>query len=99
VAEATKLVETAEKAGVPLLIGHHRRQNPMIQEAKKAIDSGRLGQVVSVHGTCWFCMQTRRLFRHFLAAAKRCRPSLLELDPRRGFASVSLRRSGFSASD
>ncbi len=53
VVEATKLVEAAEKAGVPLLAGHHRRHNPMIQEAKKAIEAARLGQVVSVHGTCW----------------------------------------------
>ncbi len=54
VVEATKLVEAAEKAGVPLLVGHHRRHNPLIQEAKKAIEAGLLGQVVSVHGTCWF---------------------------------------------
>ena len=54
VAEATRLVEAAEKAGVPLMTGHHRRHNPLIQEAKRAIDEGRLGQVVSVHGTCWF---------------------------------------------
>ncbi len=53
VSEATKLVEAAEKAGVPLLVGHHRRHNPMIQEAKKAIAAGRLGRVVSVHATCW----------------------------------------------
>lgn len=54
VAEATRLVEAAEKAGVKLMTGHHRRHNPLIQEAKRAIDDGRLGQVVSVHGTCWF---------------------------------------------
>lgn len=53
-AEATRLVEAAEAAGVPLLVGHHRRHNPLIQEAKRAINAGRLGQVVSVHGTCWF---------------------------------------------
>lgn len=51
---ATRLVEAAEKAGVPLLVGHHRRHNPLIQEAKKAIDAGHLGQLVAVHGTCWF---------------------------------------------
>jgi predicted dehydrogenase len=39
---------------VPLLVGHHRRYNPLIQKAKEAIDSGRLGQVLAVHGTCWF---------------------------------------------
>jgi predicted dehydrogenase len=39
---------------LPLLVGHHRRHNPLIQAAKKAIDAGRLGQVVAVHGTCWF---------------------------------------------
>lgn len=54
VAGATALVESAERAGVPLLIGHHRRHNPLIREAKKAIDDGRLGQIVAVHGTCWF---------------------------------------------
>ena len=54
VAEAIRLVEAAEKAGIPLLVGHHRRHNPIVQEAKKAIDSGRLGQIVSLHGICWF---------------------------------------------
>lgn len=54
VADATKLVEAAETAGVPLLVGHHRRHNPLIQATKNAIDAGRIGQVVAVHGTCWF---------------------------------------------
>jgi predicted dehydrogenase len=54
VADATRLVEAADAAGVPLLVGHHRRHNPLIQAAKKAIDAGRLGRVVAVHGTCWF---------------------------------------------
>jgi len=31
IAEATKLVEAAERAGVPLMVGHHRRHNPIIQ--------------------------------------------------------------------
>lgn len=54
VAEATKLVAAAAKAHVPLLTGHHRRHNPMIQKAKEIVDSGRLGNIVSVHGFCWF---------------------------------------------
>ncbi len=54
VASATKLVEAAEAAGIPLLVGHHRRHNPMIQAAKRAIDAGHLGRVLAVHGFCWF---------------------------------------------
>lgn len=54
VAAASALVEAAEAAGVPLLVGHHRRHNPLIAAAKSAIDAGRLGRVVTVHATCWF---------------------------------------------
>ena len=54
VEEAEKLVTAAEDAGVPLLTGHHRRHNPLIQQAKAVIDSGRLGRIMSVQGTCWF---------------------------------------------
>jgi predicted dehydrogenase len=54
VASATELVEAAEAAGVPLLVGHHRRHNPMIQTAKRAIEDGRLGRVLAVHAFCWF---------------------------------------------
>jgi len=50
---AQALVEASERAGVPLLTGHHRRHNPMIQRAKAEIASGRLGQIVSVHGIWW----------------------------------------------
>ncbi|MGD0107264.1 MAG: Gfo/Idh/MocA family oxidoreductase [Rhodopila sp.] len=54
VPEAQKLVDAADKAGIPLLVGHHRRHNPMIQKAKETIDAGRLGKIVSVHAMCWF---------------------------------------------
>jgi len=53
VVTAEALVDAAERSGVPLLTGHHRRHNPMIQRAKAEIDSGRLGQIVSVHGMFW----------------------------------------------
>lgn len=52
-AGAQTLVDAAERKRVPLLTGHHRRHNPMIQRAKAEIDSGRLGQLVSVHGMFW----------------------------------------------
>ena len=53
VAKATSLVEAAETAGVPLMTGHHRRHNPLMQAAKQAITDGSLGRLVSVHGTFW----------------------------------------------
>lgn len=52
-AAAARLVAAAEAARVPLLIGHHRRHNPMIQSAKAIVDSGKLGRIVSVHGFFW----------------------------------------------
>lgn len=54
VAGARRLVEAAEEAGVPLLAGHHRRHNPLMREAKRVVESGRLGTIVAVHGSCWF---------------------------------------------
>jgi predicted dehydrogenase len=53
VASGTRLVEAAEKSGVPLLVGHHRRHNPMIQQAKAVIESGRLGRIIAVHSFFW----------------------------------------------
>ena len=52
-AAGLELVQAAEKAKVPLLIGHHRRHNPMIQKAKEIVASGRLGTIISVHGYFW----------------------------------------------
>lgn len=52
-AAAERMVAQAEAAGVPLLIGHHRRHNPMIQRAKAIVDTGRLGRIVAVHGFFW----------------------------------------------
>ena len=52
-AAAAELVAAAEAADVPLLVGHHRRHNPMIQRAKAIIADGRLGRIVSAHGSFW----------------------------------------------
>lgn len=53
VAEGEELVAFAEARGVPLLAGHHRRHNPLVAAAKAAIEAGRLGPIVSVHGMFW----------------------------------------------
>jgi len=49
-----RLVEAAEKAGVPILVGHHRRHSPLIRRAREIVASGRLGRIVAVNGLCWF---------------------------------------------
>ena len=52
-ADAARLVEAAEAAGVPLLIGHHRRHNPIVETAKAQIAAGEIGRVVAVNALCW----------------------------------------------
>lgn len=50
---ASLLVEESQNAGVSVLVGHHRRHNPIIQAAKKQIESGVIGDIVAVHAACW----------------------------------------------
>jgi predicted dehydrogenase len=52
--EAERLVEAAERAGVPLLVGHHRRHSPVLRAAKEVLDSGALGRLVAVQGSAVF---------------------------------------------
>ena len=52
--QARPLVEAAETAGVPLLVGHHRRHNPLIRKAHDMISQGKIGAVRAVHANCWF---------------------------------------------
>ena len=52
--EASVLVDAAQKAKVPLLVGHHRRHNPLIRKAREVIDAGEIGQIRVVHSNCWF---------------------------------------------
>ncbi len=51
---AERIVAAGNAAGVPLLIGHHRRHNPLITRAKSVIDEGRLGRITAVQCTTWF---------------------------------------------
>lgn len=51
--EAEELIAGAERRNVPVLVGHHRRYNPLIQKARALIDEGAVGQIRSVHGQCW----------------------------------------------
>jgi len=49
VAEALELVETGEKANVPILVGHHRRHNPIMRKAAEIIAGGGIGRVVAAN--------------------------------------------------
>lgn len=52
--DAEDLVRIASAKGVPVLVGHHRRHNPLIQKAKALIDNGEIGEIRAVNATCWF---------------------------------------------
>ena len=52
-AEGTTLAAAATAADVPILVGHHRRHNPIVATAKEIIDAGTLGPLTTVHGQCW----------------------------------------------
>jgi predicted dehydrogenase len=48
IAEGSRLVDAAEKAGVPILTGHHRRHHPVIRKAHETLQSGAVGRVTAV---------------------------------------------------
>jgi predicted dehydrogenase len=47
IAPALEIVDAAERSGVPVLIGHHRRHSPIIRRAVEFIRAGEIGQLVS----------------------------------------------------
>jgi predicted dehydrogenase len=54
VADGRALVEAADRAGVPLLVGHHRRHSPLLAAARDAVRDGLLGSIVAVQGAALF---------------------------------------------
>ncbi|WP_182086316.1 Gfo/Idh/MocA family oxidoreductase [Aureimonas sp. ME7] len=54
VADAARIVQGSERAGVPVLVGHQRRHSPDIRAAKRAIEAGELGDLVAVSGMTLF---------------------------------------------
>ncbi|MGI9449388.1 MAG: Gfo/Idh/MocA family protein, partial [Geminicoccaceae bacterium] len=47
---ALQLATAAETSGVAMLIGHQRRHSPDIKEARRALQDGLIGDLVSVNG-------------------------------------------------
>jgi predicted dehydrogenase len=57
VAEAIQLVKATQSIGpstAKVLIGHHRAHSPIMALAKKVVDEGQLGRLVSVMGSAMF---------------------------------------------
>jgi len=50
---AEQIVTAATAANVPVLVGHHRRHNPIVAAAKTAITAGTLGNIVAIQGQFW----------------------------------------------
>ena len=47
-AEARELLQITQMYGVQILVGHHRRHNPLVQQARTIIQSGEIGQLLGV---------------------------------------------------
>ena len=46
--DARRIVQTADETGIPVLVGHHRRHNPLIRKARSIVQGGALGRLVAV---------------------------------------------------
>ncbi len=47
--EAQQLVDAQAACGVPVLVGHHRRHNPINHQAREIVASGKLGRLVGAN--------------------------------------------------
>ena len=52
-ADAADMARASAAAGIPVLVGHHRRHSSDIREARRVVRSGKLGRVITVSGMCW----------------------------------------------
>lgn len=57
---AQSLVDLVKKTQTPILVGQHRRHNPLITRAKEFIESGALGQILLVNAL--FCLIKPRAY-------------------------------------
>ena len=50
---ARRIAAASQSKSVPVLVGHHRRHNPIVARAKEVIESGTLGSIAAVNGQFW----------------------------------------------
>lgn len=60
-AEGASLLAYCSQSKVKVCVGHHRRQNPRIIAAKKALDLSAIGQVIGISGI-WATLKTEDYF-------------------------------------
>jgi predicted dehydrogenase len=58
VAEAKRFLDVAGRYGVQVLVGHHRRHNPLVQQARAIVQHGELGDLVAV-SVLWTLLKSR----------------------------------------
>ncbi|RLT44435.1 MAG: gfo/Idh/MocA family oxidoreductase [Chloroflexi bacterium] len=46
--QAHRIVDTAQESGIQVLVGHHRRHNPLIQKTRELLADGALGRLIGV---------------------------------------------------
>ena len=59
---ARRIVKVADETGIQVLVGHHRRHSPLIQEARSIIQSGALGKLVAV-SMLWALMKPAEYYK------------------------------------
>jgi len=59
--QAQRIVETARECGIRVLVGHHRRHNPLIQKVRDLVRSGALGRLTGV-SILWALMKPDAYF-------------------------------------
>jgi predicted dehydrogenase len=58
---ATELADAADRAKVALLVGHHRRHNPVIEKAREVVQSGGIGRVTAISAQ-WMLLKASDYF-------------------------------------
>lgn len=59
--DGCRIADAADAAGVPVMVGHHRRHNPILESARAVVQSGSLGRIVAVNLT-WVIRKPDRYF-------------------------------------